>query len=216
MARRTPFLTGRCLMGFGEEKKNFHWFFLSKVFEIAESFLRSEVNIANDFSILSAEISLKKISIKIISIISFLSGNNDVRKLFRPCSQSIVYMIVHYLKCLSDRALKTSWLWVLKWHRTIIPSNFTPNVLNTSLCSASWRDQNLTKTHQWISFYSTIEIEQFLKTRINLEIFTPRAKNIDNYPFVNVGSQSLFICLMLSLHKLVREKDAKCTKCTVS
>lgn len=61
-----------------------------------------------------------------------------------------------------------------------------------------------------------MEIEQFLKTRINLEIFTPRAKNIDNYPFVNVGSQSLFICLMLSLHKLVREKDAKCTKCTVS
>ena len=65
MASRTPpLLTGRCLKG-GEDKK-VSMFFLFKVFEIAESYLRSEVNMANDFSILSAGISLKKISIKMI------------------------------------------------------------------------------------------------------------------------------------------------------
>lgn len=34
--------------------------FLSEVLEIAESYLRSEANIANDFSILSVGICLKK------------------------------------------------------------------------------------------------------------------------------------------------------------
>lgn len=60
MARKKlPFRTGRYLKGFGEDKK-FSMDFLSEVLEIAESYLRSEANIANDFSILSAGICLKK------------------------------------------------------------------------------------------------------------------------------------------------------------
>lgn len=65
MVRRIFFFIGRCLMGFGEEKKNFYWFFLFKVFEIVESFLWLEVNIVNDILILFVEISLKKLVLKL-------------------------------------------------------------------------------------------------------------------------------------------------------
>lgn len=60
-----PFRTGRCLKGFGEEKKNFEWIFLSAVLEIAESYLPSEVNTTNDFSIPLAGI-CKKSAMKLL------------------------------------------------------------------------------------------------------------------------------------------------------
>lgn len=64
-ARIPPFRTGRCLKGFGEEKKTLSGF-LSAVLEIAESYLPSEVNTTNDFSIPLAGICKKKSAMKLL------------------------------------------------------------------------------------------------------------------------------------------------------